>query len=492
MLNLSLLIGAVVLLLAVLAVRLSTRTGLPSLLFYLAIGLLVGEAGGGLRFNDPELTQNLGLIALALILAEGGLTTRWATIRPALGFALLLSTLGVAVSVAVVAAAGHLLLGLDLRTAVLIGAVVSCTDAAAVFSVLRNLPLRGRLTAALEAESGFNDAPVVILVTLVVSDAWAEVDPVRAAGDVLFQLVLGAVIGVAVGRLGQWLLVRSALPAIGLYPIAVLTLAVLSYAAAGTLGASGFIACYLTGLWLGNAALPHRRATLGFAEAAAWLAQIGLFVLLGLQTSPARLPEALLPALVIGGVLLLVARPLSVVVSAVWFRLPWRDQVLLSWAGLRGAVPIVLTTIAAAASFPDADTVFDVVFVLVVVFTLLQAPTLPWLARQLKLTDDDATREVTLDSAPLAELGAEIVQVDIGPRSRLAGLLIRELRLPEGAAVTLVLREGTSLVPDSNTYLRANDRLLVVTTATVRALTEARLRLLSRGGRLARWHEPPH
>jgi cell volume regulation protein A len=309
--------GSVLLLVAAGAVRMSVRTGLPSLLLYLAIGLAIGDAGLGIRFDDFNLTQQLGLIALAIILAEGGLSTRWPVIRPAVPVALVLATAGVATSVAVMAAGAHWILGLDVRTAVLLGAIVSSTDAAAVFSVLRRLPLRPRLRATLEAESSFNDPPVIILVTLVASDAWFETSIPVAFGLIGYQLVLGAAIGLAVGWTGAWLLARSALPAAGLYPLSTLALTLLAFAAASLAQASGFLAVYLAGLWLGNARLPHRRATLSFADGLAWLAQIGLFVLLGLLASPARLPGELLPAVVAGAVLTLLARPLSVLVSSI-------------------------------------------------------------------------------------------------------------------------------------------------------------------------------
>ena len=479
--------GTAVLLVAVLGVRLSTRTGLPSLLLYLALGLVVGEAGFGLEFDDTHLTENVGLIALAVILAEGGLTTRWSVIRPALPFALVLATAGVAVSVAVVATAGHLLLDLDVRTAVLLGAVVSSTDAAAVFSVLRNLPLQGRPRAALEAESGLNDAPVVILVSLVVSDAWADATVVSAGAAMAYQLLVGAVVGVAVGWGGRQLLGRSALPAAGLYPLATLAIALLSFAAAGTLGASGFLAVYVTGLWLGNARLPHRQATLGFAEGTAWLAQIVLFVLLGLLASPSRLPEVIAPALLVGAVLLLVARPLSVVVCAVPFRMPLGEQVFLAWAGLRGAVPIVLATFAVSAGLDGATRVFDVVFVLVVLFTLLQAPTLPYAARRLGVAQPTASRDVMVDAAPLEEAGADLMQVTVPRDSRLVGVYLPELRLPAGAAISLVVRDGRSFVPDQHTTLARGDRLLLVVPSAVREDTERRLQAVSRRGKLASW-----
>ena len=487
--NLVVAVSAVVVIVAALSVRLATRSGLPTLLIYLGLGLALGESGLGVNFSDVGLAQTLGLLALALILVEGGLTAQWRAMRPALVPALLLASVGVAVSVGVVAAGAHYLLGLEWRTALLLGAVVSSTDAAAVFSVLRTLPLRGRVGPIVESESALNDPLVVILVVLLSSDAWGSVSPWVWAVQIIYQIVVGAIIGLLVGRGGQWLLERAALPAAGLYPLAILALGMLAYSAGALVSASGFVAAYLAGLWLGNAHLPHRRPTLAFAESAGLLAQMGLFVMLGLLATPSRLPAALLPALLVGVVLTFVARPLSVLVCSVPFRIPWRQQVFLSWAGLRGAVPIVLSTIPATAGVPGAPQVFDVIFVLVVLFTLVQAPTLPLVARRLGVAAEGEAREMEVESAPLDYMDAELLQVAVVPGSRLHGVYVNELRLPPGAVVTLVVRDGTSLVPDANTSLRTGDQLLVVATRAVRDTTERRLRDVSRHGRLARWLE---
>lgn len=487
-LNLVLLVATCVLLAGVAAVRVSSRAGLPSLLLYLLIGLVIGEAGLGIKLEDFDLVQVVGTLALAVILAEGGFTTRWEVIRPVVGLAGALATVGVAISVTVTAGAAYLLLDVDPRTALLLGAVVSSTDAAAVFAVMRTLPIRRRTRAALEAESGFNDPPVIILVTLVTSDAWEAASPLGAAGMMLQQLFVGAVAGLVIARLGQWVLSRSALPSAGLYPLATMAIALLAFAVGGVAGGSPFLAVYVAGLWLGNADLPHKRNTLGFAEGMAWLAQIGLFVMLGLLASPSRLPAALLPALIVGGALLLVARPLSVLLVATPFRLPLREQAFLSWAGLRGAVPIVLATIPITAGLPAAHQIFDVVFLLVIVFTLVQGPTLPFLARRLGVTESLPTHEAAIESAPLEEVDASLLQMTVGQGSRLAGVYVSELRLPPGSLVTLVVREGGSFVPDPNTAFRTGDHLLLVTTDANRAATERRLRAISRAGRLATWY----
>ncbi len=489
-LDTGLLIGAAVLLVAVGAVRLSMRLGLPSLLAYLALGVAIGESGLGIQFEDAELTRILGICALIVIIAEGGLTARWSTLRPVLPLASTLATVGVAVSVAVVGAVVHVVLGLEWRLALLYGAVLSSTDAAAVFSTLRRLRLRPRAVATLEAESGMNDAPAVLLVVLLSTMA-------GSAGHghawwwetlvVLFELAAGAAIGFVVGVAGRWALRRAALPSAGLYPLAAVGLTVLAYAAGSVAHASGFLAVYVAGVLLGNARLPHRQAILGFADGLAWLAQIGLFVLLGLLASPGRLGGAVLPAVVVGLVLLFLARPLSVVVSAAPFWVPVREQAFLSWAGLRGAVPIVLATIPLSERVPGAAGLFDAVFVLVVMFTLVQGGTLAPVARRLGLTAPAEATELRVETAPLEQMRADLLQLEIPPGSRLAGVHVDELRLPLGAAVTLVLRDGTGFVPQLDTRLRARDSLLIVATSDVRDATERRLRAVSRRGRLARW-----
>ncbi len=477
-------IAAAVILLGVVAVRVSVRLGLPSLLLYLGIGVVLGESVLGIQFSDAALTESLGLTALVLILAEGGLTTSWRAVRPALGIGIALSTVSVLVSIGVVGVGLHLLLHLDWRTALLWGAVLSSTDAAAVFSVLRGVGVSKRLAGALELESGMNDAPVVIAVVLLSSgEAFTWLTPLL----VVYELVAGAVIGALLGMGGAWALRRAALPSTGLYPLAAIAVCVLAYTTGQLAHASGLLATYVAALVLGNSDLPHRGGVRSFAEGTGWLAQIGLFVLLGLYASPQRLVPAVVPALVAGALLLLVARPLSVVAASLPFRLPWREQTFLSWSGLRGAVPIVLALIALTEGAPAATELVDVVFVLVVVLTLLQGTTLPWVARLLGVARAGEPRELEVDAAPLDELGADLLQVRVPVGSRLKGVYLRELRLPRGATVSLVVRDEEAFTPSMETRLRERDQLLVVTTATVRGATEDRIRDVDLRGRLARW-----
>ena len=480
-----------VLLAALAAVRLFAGVGLPSLLIYLGIGLIIGEAGLGLEFDSAELTQILGSVALAMILAEGGFTTDLRVVRPVAPLAGVLALAGVFLSVTIVGGLAFLLLDVDVRTAILLGAVVSSTDAAAVFAVLRKLPIRARLRATVEAESGFNDPPVIILVTVVTSSAWAESGVVAIGGQILAHLTLGALVGVLVAWAGAWILARSALPSSGLYPLAIIGIAFLAYAVAGVAGASPFLAIYVAGLTLGNSRLPHRGTTTGFVESMAWVAQIGLFIMLGLLASPGRLLEALPTALVVGAVLTFVARPLSVTLCATPFRVPVRDQAFISWAGLRGAVPIVLATIPMSVGLPGAERIFDVVFLLVVVFTLVQGPTLPWVARRLGVTEESSPRDIAIESAPLEDIDATLLQFSVSPQSRLVGVEVAELRLPSGAGLSLVLRDGQIFVPGPTTTLRADDHALVATAREHQPAIERRLRTVSDFGRLGGWYAVP-
>ncbi|HVT22548.1 MAG TPA: potassium/proton antiporter [Mycobacteriales bacterium] len=485
-LYLALLAGGLVVLVSIVATRVAARIGLPSLLLFLALGVLLGEDVLGISFDDARLAQSLGTSALAIILIEGGLTTRWADIRRSVAPAGVLATLGVGISTVVTATGAHLLVNLSWQLSLLIGATVSSTDAAAVFSVLRVLPIVKRTAGLLEAESGLNDAPSVILV-LILSETPFHLDAASLAGHLAYELAVGAVIGLVMARLGALALPRLALPASGLYPLATFALCVVAFAAAGAAHASGFLAAYLAALVLANAGLPHRAATRSFAEGLAQLAQIGLFVLLGLLVTPHKLGGQIVPAIVIGLVLLLVARPLSVLASLLPFRVPIREQAFVSWAGLRGAVPIVLTTFAMVSDVPDSERLLNIVFLLVVIYTLVQGPSLAPLARALNLSPKEAAREIVVESAPLDVLDAELLAMTIPPGSKLSSVSILELRLPKPSVVTMIIREAQTFVPAADTRIHAGDELLIVTTRTQRDTTERRLRAVHRRGPLAHW-----
>ncbi|MCW2929846.1 MAG: antiporter [Actinomycetia bacterium] len=562
------LVGAGTVIVAIVAARAAHGLGLPALLVFLGLGLALGEAGAGIRFSDSGQAEVFGLGALALILAEGGLTTNWGRARPAVGAALALATVGVVVSIAVTAGCAHWLLGFSWRPALLLGAVLAPTDAAAVFSVLRRLPLPPLLSGILEGESGLNDPPSVLAVTLLSSAGGHHPVAWVVIGEITWELIGGLAIGLAVGFIGAFLVRRAALPASGLYPVAVIALVVVGYGAASLLAASGFLAVYVSAVVLGNARLPHGPATRGFAEGVGWLAQIGLFVMLGLLASPGRLPSAVGPALAVGVIVVFLARPAAVVAALAplraWsrWRLPrnwhlvpqplylphwrlrarrmvpvraasvqaahdasgalqdsraspaarkarastmsptspapsprtsgaavsWRVQAFLSWAGLRGAVPIVLATIPLSARVPGATRLFDIVFIVVIVFTMLQGPTLPLVARLLGVVAPAEPLQIEVEAAPLEELHADLLQASVPSGSLLHGVEVYELRLPRTANLSLIVRDGEGLVPGPTTVLRTGDRLLIVCPAAVRRQVERRLRAVSRAGKLAGWY----
>jgi potassium/hydrogen antiporter len=480
--------GSAVTLLAILAVRLTSRAGLPSLLLYLLIGVAIGEDGLGINFDNAQLAHALGFAALVVILSEGGLTTPWHDVRPSLRLGAALATIGVGVSVGVMAVVSHFALGLSWELAILLGAVTSPTDAAAVFSVLRVIPLPKRLQGTLEAESGLNDAPTVVLVTLVSTGAFADYGLLGASALIVFELFAGVVTGLAVGFGGAWLMRRAALPASGLYPLSVLTLCFLAYGGAAGVHASGFAAVYVAALVLGNSELPHRAATRSFAEGVAWLAQIGLFVMLGLLLSPRDITLGHVgTAIAAGLVLTFVARPVSVLASSVVDRLPLRELSFISWAGLRGAVPIVLATIPLSEGVEGSERLFAIVFVLVVVYTLITAPSLPTVAKVLRVTRRSEPRGLDIEAAPLERVAADLLQITISPKSQMHGVEVGELRLPPGSSVSMVVRDGQAIVPERRTVLKHGDDLLVVAPRRLREATEERLRQVSAHGRLAQW-----
>ena len=484
-----LLFGAVVVLAAALAARLGSRLGLPSLLLFLGLGLALEVAG--IKMTDASLAHSLGFIALVFILAEGGFTTRRADIKGSLSVAGLLATVGVVISIGLVATLCYVVLDYDLPQAVLIGAIMAPTDSAAVFSVLRGLPLPARVRSVLEGESGLNDAPVVLLVSA--ATAWTMGDlpeggVAGVASMILVELVGGIILGAVLGYLGARILKAVALPASGLYPLSALAVVVIAYGSGVVLHLSGFAAVYVAAVILGNSALPHRNATRSFAEGIGWISQIGLFVMLGMMARPELLTgQMVIESLVIGTFLTFVARPVSVALCSVWFKVPWREQAFISWAGLRGAVPIIMATVPLAAGAPSAERISEEVLVFVVVFTLVQGPSLPWVARKLGIVDDAAALDIEVEVAPLDRIQADFMQVKVPDGSKLHGVTIGELRLPRFTVISVILRDGHPLVPSALDRIQAGDELMVVVPSASRAVTEKRFREVGRYGRLARW-----
>ena len=482
-------VGALVVFVSILAVRFAGKLGVPGLLLYLLLGIILGATIPGLSLDDATLATVLGYSALVLILAHGGLTTRVDQLRPVLAPSLALASIGIAVSIAVVAIPLIYIFDFDPQLAILLGTVLAATDAAAVFSVLRGMRVNAKIRTLLEAEAGFNDAPVVVIVSIVASGAWEQTAAWTVPILVVAEIIGGAIIGVAVGYIGRFVLPRLALPGVGLYPIAALALIVFSYGAASVLHSSGFMAVYISAILIGSAKqLPHRRSIIGFSDGLSWIAEIGLFVMLGLLADVGRLPEAI--PLAVGAVLLLVfaARPLAAVISLAPFRVGAKTIGFVSVAGLRGAVPIVFAAIPLGLGVPGAELIFDATLIAVLLLLLIQTPFIPILGRKIGVCLPEQARELEVESAPLDGMSATVLGVDIPKGSALIGVFVMEMGLPQGAAVSLVIREGTAEVPGEHTRIRVNDQLVIVATQEVQLATEERVRMLSTGGRLARWY----
>ncbi len=446
----------------VLLAGLADRLRLPALLLFLGLGMLVGDDGLNLiSFSDAALTQTLGTVALIVILYTGGLGTRPSDVRRAALPGALLATVGVAVTAGTVAIGAYLLLDTSPMTALLVGSVVASTDAAAVFAALRSSPLPRRLTSLLELESGGND-PVAILLTIGLLTAVSQ--PVNAEDWVLFgllQLGGGLLAGLVLGRLGAALLTRLRLVTTGLYPALALGVAGITYGIATALGASGFLAVYVAGIVVGARVARHRRAILTFHDAAANLAEIALFLVLGLLVFPSQLPGVALSALGVTAVLILVARPLAVALCLTPLRYGWREQLLVGWAGLRGAVPIVLATFALTAGHPDGMLIFNVTFFVVLVSTALQGVTLGPLATRLGLHDPTASWRPIASAMPLEQGAADLVELEVIPGLAIVGRTLEELPPPDGILPVAVLRGTDSLRPESAMHLQPGDRLLL-------------------------------
>jgi potassium/hydrogen antiporter len=461
----------------VLGAGFADRLRIPGLLLFLAIGMAIADDGLALvSLDDPTVAQIGGTIALLLILYEGGLTTKPRDVRRAAVPGVLLATVTVVLTAAIVAGGAILILDLDVITALLVGAVVSSTDAAAVFSVLRRAPLPRRLTALLEVESGVND-PTAIMLTVGVLEAWrADPSVLDWATFGVIQLGGGLVMGLAVGWLGAWLLNRAHLGIAGLYPVLALAVAGLSYGTAAAVGASGFLAVYVTGLVVGARVPRHRRTIRSFHNGLANTAEIGLFLMLGILVFPSRLPDVIVPGLVIAGVLVLLARPLAVLACLVWFRYRREDLTLMSWAGLRGAVPVVLATFPFTAGYPEGRFIFDMVFFVVLVSAALQGGTIGVVAGWLGLRDEGRVWAPVAEALPLDDAYNELVEVNLTEDLAVVGRQLRDVPLPPGALLTTIVRGDRTLVPTARTRLQSGDLLIVATPRQPDAT-----------GRLVRW-----
>lgn len=463
---------------SVLSSRASERTGVPAVLLFLAVGMLAGSDGVlGIHFEDYGLAFRLGTIALLFILFDAGLNTPYGRVRSVLAPATVLATVGV-VATALLVGLGARMLGLSWDLALLLGAIVSSTDSAATFSVLRGsaVSLQPRVAATLELESGVND-PMAVLLTLALTAAvttgGAEVSWPALAGSAGLQLLVGAVVGWVAGRAGAFVLARVRLSVTGLYPALTMALALLTFGLATLVQGSGFLAAYIAALVVGNADLPYRASLARVHDALAWLSQIGMFLVLGLLVYPSRLVEVAPLGLGVALVLLLVARPVAVALSLAPFRVPAREKAFVAWAGLRGAVPIILATFPVLSGVPGAERLFDLAFFVVVVSALVTGGTIPWLARRLGLeSEEPPPPPAVLEIVSTKPLSGVLLSFYVDEALDITGVPLAELPFPEGTAVTLILRDDAILVPKGHTTLQAGDHVYVATEPGDRAFVQ--------------------
>jgi cell volume regulation protein A len=461
------------------------RVRVPSLLLFLGLGMVVGSDGfGWIEFDDYELARTIGVIALALILFEGGLSAGYAEIRPVIGAAMSLATVGTVVTALVAGLAATWLFDLSLLQGLLVGAIVSSTDGAAIFALLRNSTLRRKLARTLEGESGFND-PLAVLLVVACIEAITQDDfgPADFALLLVSELGIGAAIGLAVGWLAVHGFQRAQLATPGLYPVASLAVAAISYGAADTLHGSGFLAVYLTGLALGSAQVPAKQTVTAFHQGLGWVAQLSMFTALGLLVFPGRLDEVALEGTVLGFVIVFVARPIAVLVATLPLRYSFRERLVLDVAGLRGAVPVVLATFPVIEGVQGADELFNIVFFAVLISTLVQGTTFEPIAHRLGMTTSQpALPRPLVEAGTIRRLGAEVLEYPITESDAIAGAAVRDLGLPREAVVNVIVRGDEAIPPRGSTRLRPGDRLhILLRTAAARQMPAL----------LDRWREGP-
>jgi len=462
------LIGAsILLLISVLVSKISDRLGIPALLLFLILGMLAGSDGpGGVYFDDPALAQFVGVVALVLILFSGGLHTEWDRVRPVIKESLTLATLGVFITALVVGLFTTALLGLSLVEGMLLGSVVSSTDAAAVFSVLRSkgISLKGQLKPLLELESGSNDPMAIFLtVGLIQLITQPKLSPVNLIGLFALQMLVGAVLGYGMGRVMLFLVNRLNLGYEGLYPVLTLSLVFLTFGLTDAIGGSGFLAVYLAGIVLVRYDFVHKRSLLRFHDGLAWLMQIAMFLTLGLLVFPSRLVPIIGIGLLIAGCLMFVARPVSIFVGLLPSALNWREKMFISWVGLRGAVPIILATFPLLARIPQADLIFNVIFFVVLTSVLLQGTSIPLVARWLGVDAPIIPKLVyPIEYTPMSGLKSELKEFPVLSNSQMAGKAIVELGLPPDFLVILIARDNDFVLPGGGTILQGGDTLLVL------------------------------
>ena len=469
---------ASLLLLSVLASKVSDRLGIPALLVFLVLGMLAGSDGpGGIYFDDAALSQFIGIVALNLILFAGGLETEWKDIRPVLKEGLILSSLGVLLTALVVGLIAQVLLGFTLLQGLLLGAIVSSTDAAAVFSILRSksFGLKGKLRPLLELESGSND-PMAVFLTVGLIQLLTQPDFQfnNLVVSFVIQIVVGIAMGFVFGKVIVFLANRLHLGFEGLYPVLTLSVMFLTYSLTSATYGNGFLAVYLAAIVAGHQDFVHRRSLIRFHNGMAWLMQIAMFLTLGLLVFPSRLVPIIGTGLLIAAALIFLARPLSIFLSLAFSKFDLREKAFVSWVGLRGAVPIILATFPLLSGLPEANSIFNIVFFVVLTSALLQGTSLPYVAKWLKV-DAPIENKPTypIEFTPVSGFKNELKELPIRSNSPFAGKTIVELGLPAEFLIILIARQNEFIMPSGGIELLEGDTLIVLADKEAFAEVEA-------------------
>ena len=462
-----LLIASVLILLSLIIAKLTDNLGIPTLILFIGIGMLAGSEGpGGIYFDNAKIAQAVGSVALVFILFSGGLETHWKSVKPILKESLVLATLGVLITALVVAAFSVFVLQFSWLNGMLLGAVISSTDAAAVFSVLRSksINLKGNLKPLLELESGSND-PMAIFLTIGLIQLILNPNESLLNIGLLFvsQMGLGALLGFAFGKLSVYIINKIKSPNEGIYPVLMMALAAGIYSATALVQGSGFLAVYIAGIIVGNSDFIQKKSLIRFFDGMAWLGQIGMFLTLGLLVFPSHLLPVIGTGLVISFVLIFLARPISVFISLTFFKYNWRENAFISWVGLRGAVPIILGTFLLTAKIPDAEMIFNVVFFIVLTSVMIQGWALPFMARFFGVdAPAEKKRNYPIEFTPPAETTTDMIDLFVPYGSKVIGKSIVEIGMPEDSLITMIIRDEKYIVPSGGTMLEENDTILVL------------------------------
>ena len=462
-----LLIGSILLFLSILAGKTSYKFGVPTLVFFLATGMLAGSEGiGGIYFDDPQLAQFIGVIALNIILFSGGLDTNWHAVKPILWQGVTLSTAGVLLTAASTGVFVYTVTDFTLYESLLLGSIVSSTDAAAVFGILRSrsLALKHNLKPTLELESGSND-PMAYVLTIAFTSLVLNPDSgfLSVVPVFLKQMIIGGAAGFGLAKVSKWIINQIQLDYVGLYPVLVISLMYFTFSATDFIGGNGFLAVYICAVYLGNQDIIHKKTIVKFFDGLAWLMQIGLFLTLGLLVFPSQMVPVIGIGLLVSIFLIVVARPLSVFASLAFFHMPGRSRWYISWVGLRGAVPIVFATYPLLAHVEKSQMIFNIVFFISLTSLIIQGTSLPIVARWLHVSIPETVKVKRPAETILSdEARAEFFERHVSAGSPAIGKRIVDLNFPKSAVIAMIRRDNKFLTPSGSTVIQDKDVLMIL------------------------------